>query len=165
MFDPWRPSTWWVLTHLVTDAVVGTITFTVVITLLATTLGLLITFFLAIPVFWLLMVVSRGFAHLERSRAAALLGLELADPVPPLQSDSWWRRLLERAKSGARWKEMGYLLLLMPLGVLNLVVVAAAWCGSLALLTLPLYVSALPDGTAKFWFFDVSSGGDAWLVA
>jgi signal transduction histidine kinase len=165
VFDPWRPSTWWIFTHLVTDVVVGTITFTVVITLLATTLGLVVTFFLAIPLFWSLMVVSRGFAHLERSRAAALLGLELADPVPPLQSDSWWRRLLERAKSGARWKEMGYLLLLLPLGVLNLVVVAAAWCGSLALLTLPLYVSALPDGTAKFWFFDVSSGGDAWLVA
>jgi signal transduction histidine kinase len=167
VFDPWRrpSSTWWTLSHLVTDVVVGTITFSVVITLLATTLGLLITFFLAIPVFWLLMVVSRGFAHLERSRAAALLGLELADPVPPLQSDAWWRRLLERAKSGARWKEVGYLLLLLPLGVLNIVVVLAAWCGSLALLTLPLYVSALPDGTAKFWFFDVAAGGDAWLVA
>jgi signal transduction histidine kinase len=164
-FDPWRPSTWWTFTHLVTDVVVGTITFSIVVTLLATTFGLLITFFLAIPVFWLLMVVSRGLAHMERSRAAALLGLELADPVPALRAESWWRRLLERARSGARWKELGYLLLLLPLGVLNLVVLLAAWCGSLALLTLPLYVSALPDGTAKFWFFDVAAGGDAWLVA
>jgi signal transduction histidine kinase len=73
--------------------------------------------------------------------------------------------LLERAKSGARWKELGYLLLLLPLGLLNLVLVAAAWCGSLALLALPLYVSALPQGTAKFWLFEVASGGDAWLVS
>ena len=115
VFDPWRhPSTWWTLTHLVTDIVVGAVTFTVVITLLALSLGLLVTFFLAIPVFWLLMVVSRGFAHLERSRLAALLGVDLPDPVPPLQGPSWWRRLLERARSGARWKEVAYLLLLPP---------------------------------------------------
>jgi signal transduction histidine kinase len=166
VFDPWRhSSTWWTLTHLVTDVVVGAITFSVVITLLATTLGLLITFFLAVPVFWLLMVVSRGFARLERSRAAALLGLELADPVAPLQATNWWRRLLERGRSGARWKEVAYLLLLLPLGVLDVVLVLAAWCGALALLALPLYVSALPEGTAKFWFFDVGAGGDAWLLA
>jgi len=102
VLDPWRhPSTWWTLTHLVTDIVVGTVTFVVVITLLALSLGLLVTFFLAIPVFWLLMVVSRGFAHLERSRLAALLGIDLPDPVPPLLSPSWWRRLLERARSPA----------------------------------------------------------------
>ena len=166
VFDPWRhPSTWWTLTHLVTDIVVGAVTFTVVITLLALSLGLLVTFFLAIPVFWLLMVVSRGFAHLERSRLAALLGVDLPDPVPPLQGPSWWRRLLERARSGARWKEVAYLLLLLPLGALDLVLVTIAWCGSLALLALPFYVSALPEGTAKFSFFDVGSGGDAWLVA
>jgi len=166
VFDPWRrASTWWALTHLLTDVVVGVVTFSVVLTLLATTVGLLITFVLAIPVFWLLMVVSRGFGHLERSRAAALLGVALADPVPPLHGASWWRRLLDRARSKARWKEVGYLLLLLPLGVLNAVLVTAAWCGSLALLTLPAYVSALPEGTAKFFVFDVASGSDAWLVA
>jgi signal transduction histidine kinase len=166
VFDPWRhASTWWTLTHLVSDVAVGAVTFTFVVALLAATFGLLVTVVLAVPVFWLLMVGSRGFAHVERSRASALLGLELMDPVAPLQSSSWWRRLLERARSGARWKEVGYLLLLLPLGLLNLVLVVAAWCGSLALLTLPLYVSALPEGTAKFWLFDVAAGGDAWLVS
>jgi hypothetical protein len=114
VFDPWRhSSTWWTLTHLVTDVVVGVVTFTVVIALLATTLGLLVTVVGAMAMFWLLMVVSRGFGHLERSRAAALLGVTLLDPVPPLQSTGWWRRLLEQAKSGARWKEVGYCLLLL----------------------------------------------------
>jgi signal transduction histidine kinase len=165
VFDPWRhASTWWTLTHLVTDLAVGVVTFSVVIALLATTLGLLVTVVGAIGVFWLLMVVSRGFGHMERSRAAALLGVQLLDPVPPLQATSWWKRLLERARSGARWKEVGYCLLLLPLGVLNLVIVSAAWCGALALVLLPLYVSALPDDTAKFYFFDVGQD-DAWLVA
>ena len=167
VFDPWRraSTTWWTFTHLVTDVVVGAVTFSFVVGLIATTFGLIFTVVFAIPAFWLLMVGSRGFAHVERSRASALLGLDLADPVPPLQQSPWWRRLLERAKSVPRWKEVAYLLLLLPLGVLNVVVASAAWCGSLALLTLPLYVSALPDGTAKFWLFDVAAGGDAWLIA
>jgi signal transduction histidine kinase len=166
VFAPWRhSSTWWTLGHLVTDVLIGTVTFTVVIALLATTVGLLVTVVGAIAVFWLLMVLTRGFGHLERSRAAALLGVELLDPVPPLQATSWWRRVLERARSAARWKEVGYCLLLLPLGVLNIVLATAAWCGSLALLLLPAYVTALPDDTAKFYFFDVARGGDAWLVA
>jgi hypothetical protein len=104
VFDPWRhASTWWSLTHLVTDVVVGAVTFSFVVAVLAATFGLIITFFLAIPLFWLLMVGSRGLAHMERSRASALLGLDLLDPVAPLQSPSWWRRLLERARSAARW--------------------------------------------------------------
>ncbi len=140
------------------DLAFGVITFSVVVALVATTLGVLVTVVFAIPMFWLLMVVSRGLAHMERSRASALLGLELSDPVAPLQQASWWRRLLERARSVTRWKEVGYLLLLLPLGVLNVVLVAAAWCGSLALLALPLYVADLPDGTAKFWFVEVGSG-------
>lgn len=141
-----------------TDVVVGTVTFTFVVALLATTFGLLVTVVFAVPMFWLLMVGTRGLAHMERSRASALLGLDLPDPVPSLQATSWWRRLLERGRSAARWKELAYLLLLLPLGVLNVVLVMAAWCGSLALLTLPLYVDALPGSTAKFWVADVGSG-------
>src|SRR6185436_6146670 len=44
------------------------------------------------------------------------------------------------------------------------VLVAAAWCGSLALLLLPLYVSALPGDTAEFFLFDVHQD-DAWVLA
>lgn len=143
----------------------GTITFTVVVTLLSLTLGLAVTLVLAVPTFWLLMVIGRGLAHAERARFAALLGREIPDPVPALTEPTWWRRLLERARSTARWKELAYLLLLLPLGVVNLVIVSTLWCGSLALLGLPFYVSALPDATAKFWFTDVASGGEAWLLA
>jgi signal transduction histidine kinase len=165
LLRPWRASLWWTLGHLVTDVMMGAITFTIVVSLLSTTLGLAITVVLAVPVFWLLMVVSRGLAHAERSRFAALLGAPITDPVPPLVEASWWRRLLERARSVPRWKELAYLLLLLPLGVVNLVVVTAVWCGSLALVALPFYVSSLPGGSAKFWAFEVTAGGDAWLLA
>ncbi len=59
------------------------ITFSTVITLLALSTGLLITFILAVPVIWALFVWSRGIAHVERSRVAALMDVRCpTTPVP-----------------------------------------------------------------------------------
>ena len=159
LFRPWREqSTWWALTHLLLDAFVGSITFSVVFTLLAVTVGLLITFPLALPFAWLLFVVAHWLARMERSRVAALLGERLEDPVPPLEAKGWWRRLVERTKSRPRWREIAYLLLALPLGVFTTVLALEVWCLSAALLFLPLYVNALPDNAAKLGLFAASQG-------
>jgi signal transduction histidine kinase len=159
LFRPWREqTTWWALTHLLLDAFVGAITFSVVVTLLVTTGALLITFPLALPFAWLLFVLAHLMARIERSRIAALLGVRLEDPVPPLQGSNPWRRLVERTKSRPRWKEIAYLLLLLPLGVFTTVLALEVWAISAALLFLPLYVGVLPDNTAKLHWADVSQG-------
>jgi len=159
LFRPWREqSTWWALTHLLLDAFVGSITFSVVFTLLAVTVGLLITFPLALPFAWLLFVVAHWLARMERSRVVALLGERLEDPVPPLEAKGWWRRLVERTKSRPRWREIAYLLLALPLGVFTTVLALEVWCLSAALLFLPLYVNALPDNAAKLGLFAASQG-------
>src|SRR5215471_12564370 len=107
---PWRDgaSTWWALTHLLLDAAVGSITFSVTFSLLVTTVALLITFPLAIPFAWLLFVASRGMGRLERSRIAALLDTPVPDPVLALTASSWWGRLIERVRSGDRWRGIAY---------------------------------------------------------
>jgi signal transduction histidine kinase len=159
LFRPWREqATWWALTHLLLDAFVGSITFSVVFTLLAVTVSLLITFPLALPFAWLLFVVAHWLARMERSRVAALLGERLEDPVPPLEAKGWWRRLVERTKSRPRWREIAYLLLALPLGVFTTVLALEVWCLSAALLFLPLYVNALPDDMAKLGLFAASQG-------
>ena len=165
LLRPWRESsTWWALTHVMLDPLVGTVTFTVSVVLVALGLALLITLPLALPFLWALFVTSRAMAAVERSRVAALLGEPIADPVPPLRSRSPWGRFVERARSGARWRELAYNLLALPRGFLTYLVTAIAWCGSVALLFLPLYVSSLPGGTAKFYLFEVSQGPAAWLA-
>jgi hypothetical protein len=63
----------------------------------------------------------------------------------------WKARFTDRA----RWKELGHAFLLLPLGVMNVAVVMATFGGSVALIGLPIYVTHLPGGTAKFWLFDV----------
>jgi signal transduction histidine kinase len=147
------------------DLVLGVVTFTVVITLLATSVGLLVTFLLAVPVVWLLFVGSAGLGRLERSRFAALLDHRIAPPHPPLPDESWLRRLWARVKTPSRWREIGYHLLLLPLGAFTFTAAAVVWCGSAALAGLPLYVSALPGGTAEFGLFDVGLGPAAFGLA
>jgi signal transduction histidine kinase len=136
----------------------GTVSFSVMVTLLSTATGLAITVVFAVPFLWLSFVVSRGFARLERSRIAVLLDTPLADPVPPLISTSWLRRLWERVQSPDRWREIAHHLLALVVGLVSFTVVVVAWTGSLALALLPLYVAALPGDSAKFWVGDVSQG-------
>jgi signal transduction histidine kinase len=163
---PWREaSTWWSLAQVFTDLAVGAATFSVVVVLGATSLALLITFPLALPVVWLLFVSARVMTAAERSRLAALLGERVTDPVPPLVARTPWRRLVERARSLDRWREIAYLVLALPRGIVTTVGATIAWCGSAALLLLPIYVSDLPGGTAKFWLFEVGAGPAAFAAA
>jgi signal transduction histidine kinase len=166
LLRPWRESlTWWRLTHIVLGVFVGTVTFTVIVVLLSLSVALLITFPLALPFAWALFVVARGIGHVERSRYAALLGVEMVDPVPPLRETSLWRRLIERVKSRPRWREIVYGVVRLPLSLLTMLPTVVAWCGSAALLALPFYVSHMPGGTAKFWLFEVSQGAGSVIAA
>jgi signal transduction histidine kinase len=116
---------------------------------------------LAVVFFW----VAHLFATVERTRLASLLEVDLGDPVPPLAKPTWFGRFGERFTSGPRWREVAYFAVLAPLGLLTLVVVIAAWCGSVAMLTLPLYAGGLPGGTAKFGLFEIGPGSGAYAAA
>ena len=164
LLRPWRDArTWRELAQLCTDWLIGTVSFTVVITLLATSLGLAVVAPLAVPVAWLLFASSQMLGRIERSRLSALLDINLP-AYPPPAGDSWWRRFVERLKSVDRWKEIAYLLLLLPLGVVTLVVTMIVVSGGLALLTLPAYVAALPEGRANFGLFEAGVGGSIPLA-
>ncbi|HEX6418061.1 MAG TPA: sensor histidine kinase [Acidimicrobiales bacterium] len=166
LLRPWHTATtWWSLAHVMLDALVGPALFSVTIALMATAVALLVTFPLAVPVAWLLFVSSRALAAAERSRIAALLGEDLADPVPPLEAPGPWGRLVERVRSRPRWREIAYHVLALPRAVATVAAAGAAWWGSAALLLLPAYVSALPGGSAKFGLFEVSQGPAAAAAA
>ena len=165
VFRPWRQArTWRSLVHLVLDLPVGVLTFTVVLTLLVTAVSLLIVFPLALPFAWLLFVCARGLGTMERNRYAALLDVELRDPHPPLPPGGWWRHLTARARTGSRWREIGYHLLRLPVGAVLYALTAVVWCGPLALIAMPFYVDHVPGGTAKLWLLEIGSGAGAWVA-
>jgi signal transduction histidine kinase len=164
---PWRQPgrLWRALGASALALPLGAVSFSVMITLLSTAAGLAITVVFAVPVLWLSFVVSRGFAHLERSRIAALLDAPFADPVPPLTATSWLRRLWERVQSPDRWREIAHHLLALLVGLVSFMVVVAAWAGSFGLLLLPLYVSVLPGESAKFGLFEVGQGAGSFVAS
>ncbi len=167
-FNPLRP---WrnplrllsTLGYVLTAMPVAVIGFSTILTLLVLSAGLLITFVLALPVAWLLFAWSRALGHLERSRVDALMGVRIPDPVPPLTARGPLKRLWEKVKSGPRWKEIGHHLGRFPLAVLGFIAVSVAWGGAIAMALLPAYVDQLPGDSAKFWFFEITSGAGAWL--
>ena len=137
---------------------VAVVTFVIVITLLATSAGLLITFVLALPVIWLLFVLSRGLARIERSRVAALMDVEIGDPIPPFREGGWFSRLFQRVRSAARWKEIAHHLAGLPVAVLGFALTYGAWGGSVAMIAMPAVIDEMPGGTAKFYFFELHDG-------
>jgi signal transduction histidine kinase len=151
--------------YVLTAMPVAIIAFVTTVTLLSVAASLIITFPLALPFIWATFVWSRGLGRAERSRTAALMGVEIGDPIPPLARPSWWGRLWERVRSRPRWKEIGHHAARLVIDVIGFALVTAAWTGSLAMLLLPLYVDVLPGDSAKFWFAEVTSGAGALVAA
>ncbi|WP_460106947.1 sensor histidine kinase [Streptomyces sp. YKOK-J1] len=106
--------------------------------------GLLITF-LGVPVLAAALAGCRGFGVLERTRARALLRLEVADPEPLRVAGpgafAWMGAVL---KSGASWRHLLYALLQFPWAVFSFVVALDFWTIGWALLTYPLWFWVLP---------------------
>src|SRR6478752_3219103 len=160
LLRPWSdvPRLWRCLAYLAVGVPLGIVSFTTVFTLTVLTFSLLITVVLAIPAAWGLFIAARILGSIDRSRAASLLGMDLVDPVPPLQGRNWFRRLWERIRTRSRWREIANAFLLFPVSLGCWLTTAMTWGGSLSLAALPLYAGRLPGGTAKFWLFEVGPG-------
>jgi signal transduction histidine kinase len=151
------------LAHVGLDLPLASLYFPIVLALVATTVGLASSVILlpvAAGTAWLASVCARGFGRVERSRAAALLDLEVADPHPPLVGP-WWQRLRSRATTASRWRELLFFGVQMLVAPIAFTVAIVVWSGSLALTLLPFVRTSLPDDTARFWLFDVTGTGSA----
>ncbi|MGH9088424.1 MAG: sensor histidine kinase [Acidimicrobiales bacterium] len=123
--------------------------------------GLAVTFVLAIPLLWLTFTVAEQLGRFERARAAALLDVELAAPHPPLRSSTWGGRLRERLGTGSRWRELLYLVVGIPFqGALGFVVLGT-WTISIILVALPTYIGHTAGDTVGVGPLQVQGLGDA----
>jgi len=120
--------------------------------LLALSLGLTPVFLVGVPLLGITLWISRLLGRLERARFRLTLGVDIPESQPRHLPGGVLSRLRARAGSRASWREIGYHLLRLPLGVVQFVLTLAFWCGPLALLTLPIYNWALPNGGAALGF-------------
>ena len=150
------------LGYLVAGLFTGVVTFTLVVTGLALSVGLMPVFLLGIPVLTATIWLVHGLAAMERGRAAALLDVELPGrPVRAVPEGGWVRRTFVRARSVEFWKEAGYCLLLLPLSTVSFALVVSFWSAAAAGIFLPLYVDSLPGDEAVSWL-DWSTTTEVW---
>lgn len=165
-----RPSTGGSLVYLVTNLPLGTVSFTLLVTLAAVG-TVTVVVWVGLPVLVLTVLAVRGAASAERARVHALLNTYIARPYRALPEGGWLVRWKARLAEGATWRDFAYLVLLFPIGTAEFVVVLALWPLALALTGLPIYVRYLPDGVLTFewdgvrWFVvDSAVGALPWAM-
>jgi signal transduction histidine kinase len=146
------PDPWLTTTHLLVGIWVGLASFIPITVLLALSLGLTPVFLLGVPLLGITLSVARLLGRLERARFRLTLGVEIPESQPRHLPGGVLARLRTRAGSAASWRELGYHLLRLPVAAVQCALTLAFWCGPLALLTLPIYNWALPNGGAALGF-------------
>jgi signal transduction histidine kinase len=147
------------LLYVVTGAPLGLIWCTVLLSGLTLGLGLSIVA-LGIP-----LLAALGFtrwaANTERGRARLVLGAPI--PRPPRQAPrgglvARWRA---RLTDWATWKDVGYMLLLGPVGVLSGGVVIVLWSTAIAAMAAPAVSPAAPPQSVLGGFTGIELAGIA----
>src|SRR6476646_10248423 len=109
-----RARTWKETLHLLIDLPLGIAWFTIIVTGIALGAGLAITFLGVVVLFATLQFV-RVVSAIERARAKALLGADIANPFVPLSDiDGWWPRLKAVLADAALWKGVVYCIVALP---------------------------------------------------
>jgi signal transduction histidine kinase len=103
-----------------------------------------------LPILALAMLVCILGANTERWRLAVLLDTRLSSPYRPPPGGSVLARLRGRATDPALWRGLLYLLLLLPMGLVEFVVIFVMVV-SAALATYPLWFWTLPEGQGLLW--------------
>ncbi len=101
-----------------------------------------------IPLLAVTLLLWRWGADTERQRAALVLGEPIARPVrlaplSPRFIDRWVARLRDRTT----WRDLGYMLLLGPVGIIAGTITVALWSAALAALVSPLFAPGAADGS------------------
>jgi signal transduction histidine kinase len=124
----------------------GVAEFTFLVTAISFGFGTAVTL-IGIPVLIGAMWAWRWLAELERSLIGRLVGVEIPSPYrPDPEGGRFWRRVAARVSDPATWKDLAFLLLQLPLGIVSFTVTATVLGAGLGLLFAPAYYWALPDG-------------------
>ncbi|WP_233526361.1 sensor histidine kinase [Actinomadura spongiicola] len=156
---PWTPLgllksslTWRSAIYLAAALAFGLGWFVVLVVGLALSVSLLIIW-VGLPMLALLMVAWRFGAVLERQLVRAAFGVKIPSPYRPLpEVRNPLVKLKSMAADPATWKDLVYLLALFPITLLEFVVSAAIWAGTVMLLFMPVIVAV--DGSGA----EVSAG-------
>jgi signal transduction histidine kinase len=139
------PLTYLGAVHLLANLVVGTVTFSVAITMLSLSLGLSV-FIFGLPLLMVTVLLGRWVASVERRRAALLLGAETRTP-PALHRTGlpFWQWVKRVVTDLPGWKGLIYSIVLFPWGVITFTVTITMAATALFLISFPAWSWAVEN--------------------
>ncbi|WP_157529201.1 sensor histidine kinase [Nocardia sp. NRRL S-836] len=150
--------------YLLTNLVTGIFWFTLSVVL--TVVGLATSvIWVGLPILWLAMNVVRGGASVERAWVGAALRTEIPSPYRERPRGTLWERWKAQFTDPATWRDFGYLLLLLPVGILEFTSVVAMWSVVASLVGLPFWIDDAPFAVVVGNFWTINSFSSALPVA
>nr|WP_230465545.1 sensor histidine kinase [Nonomuraea sp. ATCC 55076] len=155
------PMTWRAVPYLLVSGVVGLAWYFVLAVTVSASLVLAL-FWVGVPLAFATVLLWRGGARLERRVLRLAFGIRLADPYRPRPERGLGAHLRWLLKDPATWRDLGYLLVLLPLGAIEAVFSAAMWMGTSGLLLAPvLYGLQEASGGSGFYAEDWTT---SWIA-
>jgi signal transduction histidine kinase len=140
------PLTYGRVGYLLVALPLGIIEFTFLVTAIAVGVGTAITL-VGIPILIGTIYAWRWLAQLERNIIGALTGVQIPSPYRPDPVDAGWsRKVHARLADPATWKDLVFLLLQLPLGIVAFAATTVVLGCAGAWLAAPAYYWAVPDG-------------------
>src|SRR4030095_2465827 len=139
------------LIYLLLSLPLGILYFVILITGFSLGVGLAITL-IGLPILVAMIFVTYILGDLDRTMTSKLLGVKIAKPEARPSNDNSARSILvAQLKSWEFWKELGYLLLKMPLGVISFTIAIVFVAVSLTLIATPFILTYVPDAQMTLW--------------
>jgi signal transduction histidine kinase len=138
--------------YLLVAGLLGVTEFVFLVVAISLGVGLAITL-IGIPILVLSVYAWGGLAEGERRIIAALTGTVIPNPYRPAPAGaSRWGRLRARLADPATWKDLAFLLLQFPFGLVAFIV-------TVVVISVGVHLVALP-----FWYWAVPGGVDDGLI-
>ncbi|MGH3431591.1 MAG: sensor domain-containing protein [Thermocrispum sp.] len=144
-----RPPLGGSLAFLLLSFPLGIAWFVMLVTLISVGVGTAVVW-VGLAVLALAVLGWRGGAQVERARVYALLDTVIANPYRALPAGSQGPRWKARLRDPQTWRDLAYLFVLFPLGIVEFTLVVASWGYGIGLATLPIHYRWLPDGAWHF---------------
>jgi len=140
------PRTYGRIAYLLVAGMLGVAEFIFLVVTISLGVGLAVTL-IGIPILIGSVYAWGALAELERRFIGALTGTVIPSPYRPApDAGGRWERLRARLADPATWKDLTFLLLQFPFGLVSFIVTLVVLGVGLEGVTLPLWYWAIPDG-------------------
>src|SRR5215212_539855 len=158
------PGTWRGNVYLVVSFFVGLATFTFLVTAISLGVGLLIVW-VGVPILLGTLWATRGLAALERRRAGWLLAETIPSAYLPPHRPGILGRLHAALSDGATWKDLLWLLVVLPvLGLAGFTLAVSVWGAAIGMVLMPAWYWSIPQPGIDRGLFTIDTLGEALAV-